>query len=218
MYFWTTSMVRRTRRTSGSLGLSKIGWDLFSIRCRVSFGCHSFGSHRILNEVVASFVVGCSGAAVPHLTMALALCSHEPSRYFYVEAAPKKCRCPKTLRGERFWRGGDPFLFGHRKGVSAADVGSAQAEYSCTLFYLFLLQWVGEPQQFPALNLPCDFNHLSTEIIVTQTEMLFDSEVEKPISIPFSLYSNFVVEVRPRNNCTANKLSDFSRRSTASTR
>eukprot|EP00439_Symbiodinium_sp_Y106_P027474 s4205_g3.t1 len=43
----------------------------------------------------------------------------------------------------------------------AVAVFGDEAEYSCTLFWLFLLQWV-----------------------------------EKPISIPFSLYSNFVVEVR----------------------
>ncbi|CAL1129092.1 unnamed protein product [Cladocopium goreaui] len=41
----------------------------------------------------------------------------------------------------------------------AVSVFGEEAEYSCTLFFLFLLQWV-----------------------------------EKPISIPFSLYSNFVVE------------------------
>eukprot|EP00913_Durusdinium_trenchii_P012759 g11980.t1 len=45
----------------------------------------------------------------------------------------------------------------------AVGVFGEEAEYSCTLFWLFLLQWV-----------------------------------EKPISIPFSLYSNFVVEERNR--------------------
>ena len=54
---------------------------------------------------------------------------------------------------------------------------AVQAEYSCTLFWLFLLQWVGGMRR-----------------VSRENALGSAAQVEKPISIPFSLYSNFVVE------------------------